>query len=292
MSLPPIELEKDPTPPPLRDSVCYQPTSEDALACLAQDLTMQAHACVRELGGFHLAVSGGADPRPLERLCRELMTDPAYRALPWSHTHVWTIDETPAAGSPSGRVFGVLRDLLIGHSGIPRDQVHAMSAYRPAADSEYERTLRRVLGARKPGHDRLDMAILALGPDGTAGRLHRDHAQDDARLVVRLPDQALTLTWRMLAGSRFLGVLALGRDVAQAVDRTARGLLSPVPTLLAGHTRWYVDHDAASLACGAPTPSASPAQASGRPGAGSRAADAPMPGQPCRHDGRVGEGGS
>lgn len=244
MHLPPIELEKDPTPPPLKDSVAFQPSIEDALAALAQDLTLQANACVREFGSFHLAVSGGTAPNMLERLCRELMTDPAYRFLPWRDTHVWTIDDVPAPINDPKSVFGLLRDLLIGHSGIPRDQVHGMSAFRPAADSEYERTLRKVLGSRPAGHDRLDMAVLTLGAGGIAGRLEPEHTTESERLAVRLPDQSVTLTHRMLAGSRFMGVLAVGRDVAPALGRVVRGEVTPLPELLGGHTRWYIDHDA------------------------------------------------
>ena len=244
MDLPPIELEKDPAPPPLRDTVALQATVEDAVAALAQDLTLQATACVREFGTFHLAMSGGSDLALLERLCRELMTDPAYRALPWRDTHVWTVDDAPVAIDHSRSVYGVLRDLLIGHSGIPRDQVHGMSAFRPAADSEYERKLQKVLGGRPTGHDRLDMAVLALGPSGVAGRLEPEHAIESDRLAVRLPDDAVTLTHRMLEGSRFLGVVAVGKGVGPALERVASGEITPVPALLAGHTRWYIDHDA------------------------------------------------
>lgn len=244
VDLPPIELEREPQPPPLRDTVAFESSTEDALATLAQDVTLQAAACVREFGSFHLAVSGGANPKLLERVCRELMTDPAYRMLPWRNTHVWTIDEVPVAHNHPGSVYGLLRDMLVGHSGIPRDQVHGVSAFRPAAGDEYERTLQRALGARPSGHDRLDMAVLALGANGVAGRLDPEYAATSDRLVVRLPDDSVTLTHRMLSGSRFMGVLAVGRDVRPALQRIASGELSPVPELLGGHTRWYIDYDA------------------------------------------------
>jgi 6-phosphogluconolactonase len=244
VDLPPIELENDPTPPLLRDTVAFEASTEEALAALASDLTLQATACVREFGSFHLGVSGGATLSLLERLCRELMTDPAYRSLPWRDTHLWAIDEAPVAHDQPQSVYGVLRDLIIGHSGIPRDQVHGISAFRPAADDEYERQLQKHLGARPTGHDRLDMAVLGLGGDGVAGRLDPEHARREDRLVVRLPDQSVTLTERMLAGSRFLGVLAVGKQVRGALEAIADGGQSPVPELLGGHTRWYVDHDA------------------------------------------------
>lgn len=242
--MPPIELERDPQPPPLRDTVAFESSTEDALASLAQDLTLQATACVREFGSYHLAVSGGTQLNMLERLCRELMTDPAYRSLPWRDTHVWTIDEAPLAHNHPGSVYGLLRDMLVGHSGIPREHVHGVSAFRPAADNEYERTLQRALGDRPAGHDRLDMAVLALNADGLAGRLDPEHVARSDRLVVRLPDDAVTLTHRMLAGSRFMAVLAVGKEVRPALQKVATGELAPVPELLGGHTRWYLDHDA------------------------------------------------
>lgn len=244
VDLPPIQLEADPKPPPLRDTVAFEPSLEDALAALASDVTLQATACVREFGCFHLAVSGGETLNLLERLCRELMTDPAYRMLPWRDTHVWTIDDAPVPHTQPQSVYGVLRDLIIGHSGIPREHVHGMSAFRPAADAEYERTLQATLGSRPAGHDRLDMAILPLSPAGRAGRLDPEHVAGTDRLAVRLPDQSLTLTNRMLAGTRFMGVLAVGKGVRPALERVATGELAPVPELLGGHTRWYIDHDA------------------------------------------------
>lgn len=244
VDLPPIELEAEPQPPPLRDTVAFGPTREDALAALAQDMTLQANACIREFGSFHLAVSGGPKLKTLERLCRELMTDPAYRMLPWRDTHVWTVDEAPVAHDQPASVYGLLRDMIIGHSGIPREHVHGISAFRPAADDEYERTLQSTLGARPSGHDRLDMAVLALDSTGVAGRLDPEHAAESERLVVRLPDNAVTLTHRMLSGSRFMGVLAVGKAVRPALQRVAAGELAPVPELIGGHTRWYIDHDA------------------------------------------------
>ena len=244
VDLPPIELEREPQPPPLRDSVAFESSTEDALAALAQDMTVQATACVREFGSFHLAVSGGTGISLLERLCRELMTDPAYRMLPWRDTHMWMVDEAPVAHDHPQSVYGLVRDMLIGHSGIPRDQVHGVSAFRPAADDEYERTLQAVLGSRSSGHDRLDMVVIGLNPNGMAGRLDPMHAAESDRLVVRLPDDAVTLSHRMLAGSRFMGVLAVGKDLRPALQRVASGELAPVPELIGGHTRWYVDHDA------------------------------------------------
>lgn len=229
--------------------MAFQPTVEEALASLAHDMTLQALACVREFGSFHLAVSGGASLPLLERLCRELMIDPAYRSWPWHGTHVWTIDEAPVAHDHPESVYGLLRDFVIGHSGIPRGHVHGMSAFRPAADMEYEHEIRRTLSSRPAGHDRLDMAVLALGAQGVAGRLDPAHVGQADRLAVRLPDQSVTLTPRMLSGSRFLGVLAVGGPVRGALERVSRGEIAPVPALLGGHTRWYIDHDANPQGC-------------------------------------------
>ena len=251
VELPPIELERDPMPPPLRDTVALQATVEDAIGCLAQDFLLQSIACVREFGSFHVAVSGGGSLVLLERLCRELMVDPAYRSLPWRETHVWTVDDSAVAHDHPESVYGVLRDFVIGHSGIPRAQVHGMSAFRPAADVEYERALVGSLSCRPSGHDRLDMAVLALGAGGIAGRLDPMHVGGTDRLVVRLPGGSVTMTPRMLSGSRFLGVVAVGGEVRGALERVSRGEIDPVPTLMGGHTRWYVDHEASPQGCAA-----------------------------------------
>ena len=59
------------------------------------------------------------------------------------------------------------------------------------------------------------------------------------------------MTPRMLSGSRFLGVVAVGGEVRGALERVSRGEIDPVPTLMGGHTRWYVDHEASPQGCAA-----------------------------------------
>jgi len=238
---PPIELEREPFAPKLEDSVQLAPTPEEATAALASDVALQAMACVRRFGCFHLALSGGG---PVERLLRELMIDPAYRALPWARTHVWILEERPVPHADPASVFGMVRDLLVGHSGIAREQVHEVAPFRPAAHDEYERAIQRQLAERPGGHDRLDCAVLAMARSGAVGRLGEVPQRDAGRLVVRLPDGDVVATPRLLASSRFLAIVALGAPLREPLSRIAGGEGAPLPRLLGGHTRWYIDRDA------------------------------------------------
>src|SRR5215210_531529 len=83
-------LEPEPVKPRLPGAVIVRSDAEDLHGALAADLFIHAMNCVRRFGDFHLALSGGSTPMPLYR---RLMTDPAYRDLPWKRTHLWIVDE-------------------------------------------------------------------------------------------------------------------------------------------------------------------------------------------------------
>lgn len=260
------ELDHVPTPPALPGTVIVRPTPDDLIDAVAADLVMQAHACVRTFGSFQLALSGGSTPVPLYR---RLMYDPMYRGLPWGRTHLWVVDERRVPFDDERCNFKTINEIIGEHSDIPRDQVHPIFAMLPDADTQYEQTLRDVLGWREKGHDRLDYVLLGMGADAHTASLfpHSPALRDDgSERLVRInagpsvtPPDRVTMTFRLLNASRCLAIMVTGAGKRAVLDRIAEAwagsggrldaaIIEQFPVLglcpLGGELRWYLDHAA------------------------------------------------
>ncbi len=255
VDLNPYELEPEIAKPNLPGSVIVRDTVDEVLDVLGVDLFCQAKACVRGFGDFHLALSGGSTQEPFYR---KLMTDPALREFPWKRTHLWVVDERRVPFEDQKSNFGMIDQIIVRHSDIPRDQVHPIETLRDDADVRYEDELRSALEWREKGHDRLDFVLLGMGDDGhTASLFPRSPALvDDGRLVtinrgpnVTPPDR-VTMTFSLLNASRFIAVLVTGRRKRETIARVAgkESARADLPILgiepLAGDVRWYLDRAA------------------------------------------------
>lgn len=245
--------------PDLPGTVVVRESADETLDPLAADLLFQAKGCVRAFGDFHLALSGGSTPEPLYR---RLMYDPNYRDLPWKRTHLWIVDERRAPLDDDRSNFKMIRETIVLHSDIPAEQVHPIEAMSDTADVDYEAELKEHLGWREKGHDRLDFVLLGMGGDGhTASLFPRSPALESGeRLVVMnsgptvTPPDRVTMTYKMLNASRFVGVLVVGEKKRAAMVKVAaakgrrRELTPELPILgvmpLAGELRWYLDRGA------------------------------------------------
>ena len=249
----PYEIASERRPKPrLPGAVVLRESSEQLVDAIAADLLFQAKACVRAFGDFHLALSGGSTPQPLYR---RLMYDPNYRDLPWKRTHLWIVDERRVPFDDERSNFRMIRELIVDHSDIPREQVHAIFPLAEHPDADYERELTETLGWREPGHDRLDYVLLGLGEDGHTASLfpHSPALASDGRLVLVnegpsvTPPDRVTMTLRLINGARLVGVMVTGERKREPVARIERGR-EPVADLPAaglrpvgGELRWYLD---------------------------------------------------
>ena len=264
-----IPLDDHPDTPKLPGTVIIRRDVDGVVDALATDLLFQAHACVREFGDFHLALSGGSTP---EALYRRLMYDPAYRDLPWARTHLWIVDERAVPFDHEKSNYRMIGGWIVDHSDIPRSQVHPMrpvdeqGAADPHAARDYERELREHLEWREPGHDRLDFVLLGMGGDcHTASLFPRSPALSEAGSLVAwntgpavVPPDRLTMTYPLLNAARCLGVMVTGEGKRAAIGRVVRAHATgaegstAVPILgvrpLAGELRWYLDFPACPVA--------------------------------------------
>ena len=247
------ELTDDiPTAPNLPGHVVLSGDGDAALDALGLDMLLQAKECVHEFGDFHLALSGGNTPMPLYR---RLMYDPSFRDFPWSHTHLWIVDERCVPFDHEKSNFRQIHELIVEHSDIPPANVHAIYAYEPDADARYETDLRETLARRANGQHRLDFVLLGMGDEGHTASLF---PHSEAQLVTDrwasfnrgptvVPPDRVTMTYPLLNGARFVAALVLGKNKAQMLHRIATGTdpSSEIPIKgivpVDGKLRWYLD---------------------------------------------------
>jgi 6-phosphogluconolactonase/glucosamine-6-phosphate isomerase/deaminase len=238
-----------PARPDLPGVVVVRPDADDLLDAAAADLLMQALACVRSFGDFHLALSAGP---ALERLYSRLMYDPSYRGLPWKRTHLWLVEDAASADGPAP-AFDTIRGWIVEHSDIPEEQVHPFPEGEPdAAAKRYQSLIRETLAWREPGHDRLDCVLFELDPAGrVAMQPHRPGDEHGLVSWSRSPEGGgrIGLTPRLLNASRLLSILAVGESASPAVAALAGARAPWALHPVGGELRWYLDR----AAC--PTPS-------------------------------------
>jgi len=233
------ELEPEPTGPDLPGQVALCPGPEEIIDAVAADLFVQANACVREFGDFHLALSGGM---LVEKLFLRLMVDPLYRALPWTRTQLWVAADW--SGSSDYGASEIVEEILRHHAGIPHSQIHTPVAGQAEAHASYEQELLDTLGWREKGHDRLDFVVCGLDETEPMPGLGEDLA--GGRLISRYRSGAgaerVSMTPLLVGGSRFIAILASGEACRVAVRAAADGGRGFEP--VGGVQKWYVDHAA------------------------------------------------
>ncbi len=236
------EVVSAPRAPHLPGMTVMRDSADDAIDALCADLYLHALNCTRTFGDFHCAVSGEAAVEPI---LRRLMLDPSLREFPWHRTHLWQVEELVVPRDHAESRWTVLRDMLIEPSDIPRPQVHAMHVERSDVVLRYERELRETLGWREKGHDRLDYCLLGPAcveiPDdpGVDALVTEDESVSPVRV---------TLARRTIASSRLVACLLTGVDARGVVRRMSQARREWPLRATGGETRWYVDHDAATLA--------------------------------------------
>ncbi len=227
---------------------------------LAREIHRFAHQRLREAGVFHLALSGGSTP---QALYQRLITDPAYRLLPWSDTHLWIVDDRCVPLEDERSNFRMIRDLIVNHVNMPASHVHPMPVMEPGGDERYERDLRASLSPPSV-ENRLDYVLLGMGNDAhTASLFPQTPALGETRRWVLLndgptvasPRPRMTMTYPLINAARRIAVLVTGSGkhatllkVAAKGPRDPRHL--PVAAVAPIHKdtelTWYLDQAAAT----------------------------------------------
>jgi 6-phosphogluconolactonase len=209
----------------------YEIFPDDAAvaAAAARIIAAEARQAVAARGRFLMAVSGGKTPWAM-------LKDLASQDVPWTHVHVFQVDERLAPEGDPDRNLTHLHASLLGNAPIPPANIHAMpvNASDPAQGAlDYEQTLQTWCG--KPPV--LDLAHLGLGADGhTASLVPGDpaldcHDRDVALTGIYQNRRRMTLTFPMINRARRVLWLATGAAKVPMIER----LMKADPTIPAGH---------------------------------------------------------
>jgi 6-phosphogluconolactonase len=120
------------------------------------------HTLAGRSGDYTLGLSGGQTPQLMFDALAEL-------PMPWTHVHIFQVDERVAAAGSDDRNFTQLTSRLLDRVEIPTTNVHPMpveSDDLPSACQSYEDELQRITGGAP-----LDLLQLGLGDDGHTASL-------------------------------------------------------------------------------------------------------------------------
>jgi len=196
----------------------------DNVARAAADLFIeQAKQAVRERGQFSVALSGGSTPLAMYKLLVEDCADATF----WQFTHVFWGDERYVAHDQPDSNYGVAKEALLEHVGIPDTHIHPVPYLPDAPDDaarNYAITLSQVLGNSPV----LDLTLLGLGDDAHTASLFPGTGAVHADGLVTVVETAakgtrISLTASMLSDSRTVAFLVAGEKKRQALTETLAG---------------------------------------------------------------------
>ncbi|NJN19697.1 MAG: 6-phosphogluconolactonase [Oscillochloris sp.] len=229
-----------------------QQAAAERIAASLKRIIAEHDACL-------LAISGGSAP---PGVFRYLSTEPLRVGIPWEKVSVIWADERYVPYTHPESNYTQARQSLLDHVPIPSEQVYPLAtAYRNPADATaiYNRLVRTLIEA----HDnRIDLALLGMGPDGHTASLFPGHqalaAPTDAYAVLvedspKPPPIRVSLSPTALKHIREAIFLVSGADKAPKVQAALRGPYAPseTPAQLVrppqGHVIWMLDQAAAAL---------------------------------------------
>ena len=242
----------------LPGSVHIAPDTETLFEALGETLMSSALDAVEQRGVFHVALSGGGTPEPFYI---RLLTDPKFRLMPWTKTHVWIVDERCVPEDHEKSNVKMIREALSDHAGIPGDQVHAMPVLSDDPAGDYEDQLSKAFDMiPADGVPELDWVLLGMGGDcHTASLFPESPALTSTRWIDTndgekvVPPARVTMTYPLINAAREVVVLAVGGGKTAALKRVADQMATggpdivniPVSGIAAENLTWYLDDAAA-----------------------------------------------
>jgi 6-phosphogluconolactonase len=184
-------------------------------------IAADARTAIEARGSFTLAVSGGHTPWMMLRAL-------AAEDVPWAGVHIFQTDERVAPSGDPDRNLTHLRESLLHHAPLRREQIHAMpvqAADLQAAAAQYAMALREVAGSPPV----LDLVHLGLGPDGhTASLVPGDAVLDVTDKEVAITGiyqgrRRMTLTYPAINRARRILWVVTGSEKREMLGRLREG---------------------------------------------------------------------
>ena len=196
-------------------------TADEVANRAAQAIAGLAREAIEARGRFLFAVSGGHTPWLMLRAL-------AAAQIPWPAVRVFQVDERVAPAGDADRNLTHLKDSLLEHAPLGREQILAMPVEAEDLDraaAEYAQTLQRECGSPAV----LDLVHLGLGPDGhTASLVPGDPVlnvcdKDVAVTGAYQGRRRMTLTYPAINRARQVLWVVTGAEKVQMLDRLRHG---------------------------------------------------------------------
>lgn len=193
-------------PAPVTVTYIIWPDAAALAMASARNFAEKVEAAVARRGVARVAISGGSTPQAAFKL----LADPAQpfaNTLPWDKLQLYWVDERCVPPTDPESNYGVCKQLLLDHVGIPAANVHRMEGeLEPEeAAARYESTLRNSMkleGAESPA---FDLLLLGMGDDGHTASLfpHTEGLNAIGQLCIanHVPQKdtwRITLTWPVI----------------------------------------------------------------------------------------------
>jgi 6-phosphogluconolactonase len=225
-------------PCPASDVHCLD-SADDVATWLADRISAQAAAAVRERGRFSLVLAGGRTPLAAYTLL-------ADRAEEWERWHIFYGDERCLPVDDPERNSRAAATAWLDRVSLPRSNQHPIPAElgAEAAAAAYADEIADWMP--------FDMVLLGMGEDGHTASLFPGQGLAEDRLVIPVhgapkpPADRVSLTPGALAASRVAMIVATGAGKRAALDEWRRGQPLPVARVAAlACAEVVVDRDAA-----------------------------------------------
>jgi len=198
--------------------------SDSVARAASARIAADARLAVAARDRFTFAVSGGHTPWIMLRAL-------ANEDIPWSHVHVFQVDERLAPGGNPDRNLTHLRESLLEHAPLRPEQIHAMPVEAgdlEVAATQYATVLQNIAGSPAV----LDLVHLGLGPDGhTASLVPGDPVLDVTGADVAITRvyqgrRRMTLTYPVLNRARRVLWVVTGGEKTEMLQRLLDGDVS------------------------------------------------------------------
>ena len=216
-----------------------------------------ALACIKRVGRFVVAVSGGSTPRPMHRLLAE---EPYYSKIPWNKIDLFWVDERCVPKDDPASNFGGAKQDFLDRVPIPMGQIHPMPGDISPEEGAfiYEREVKNYFRLGEGEFPVFDMIVLGIGNDGHTASLFPGHKalEETQRLVVAVRGgdprvSRLTMTLPVLNHGRQIVFMVSGKGKSPILKTLFENRKDLLPAQrvrpFQGEMTWLLDKEAASL---------------------------------------------
>ncbi len=210
---------------------------------------------IERRGAFSAALSGGKTPIDLYHDLSEMK-----EMLPWGKTHIFLVDERFVPLEHRDSNSRMLRETLLDHIPIPRENIHFIPTERltlQASAEAYEEDLKKFFRLSEDQIPEFDFLLLGLGEDGHTASLFPGAPvlEETIRLAAPVPMDEIrrpriTLTLPVINHGKQILFLVVGKNKAPVLKKVVDGEDTSLPASMVhphkGKLIFVADREASS----------------------------------------------